>query len=106
MPSTQLTASTKGTTLPSSMADYLSNPAPPYPALSLRLNEQGRVIVRVLISKDGHALEGDIAQSSGFDRLDRAALRAVMAWRYVPGTVDGQARDMWFDVPIHFKPPR
>jgi len=87
------------------MADYLNNPPPPYPALSLRLNEQGKVIVRVLIGKDGRALKGDIVKSSGFERLDRTALKAIMDWHYVPGTVDGQAQDMWFDVPINFKPP-
>lgn len=73
--------------------------------MSLRLNEQGKVVVRVLIGRNGRALDGRIAQSSGFDRLDQAALRAVMSWRYVPGTVDGQAQDMWFDVPVNFKPP-
>lgn len=71
--------------------------------MSLRLNEQGKVVVRVLIGKNGRALNARIAKSSGFDRLDQAALRAVLNWRYVPGTVDGQAQDMWFDAPINFK---
>lgn len=97
--------SPKAVTLPSSMADYLSNPPPNYPVLSLRLNEQGKVVVRVLIGKNGRALDARITQSSGFDRLDQAALRAVLSWRYVPGTVDGQAQDMWFDAPINFRPP-
>jgi protein TonB len=91
--------------LPSSNADYLNNPHPPYPALSLRLNEQGRVIVRVLISKNGSALRGEINQSSGYERLDQAALNAVLGWRFVPGKVDGQLRDLWFDVPVNFKLP-
>jgi len=87
------------------MADYLSNPPPTYPTLSLRLSEQGKVVVRVLIGKNGRALDARIAQSSGFDRLDQAALRAVLNWRYMPGTVDGQPQDMWFDAPINFKTP-
>jgi len=104
-PVTGQRTSPKGVTLPSSMADYLSNPPPTYPTLSLRLSEQGKVVVRVLIGKNGRALDARIAQSSGFDRLDQAALRAVLNWRYMPGTVDGQPQDMWFDAPINFKTP-
>lgn len=88
--------------LPSSVADYLNNPAPIYPAMSQRLGEQGKVVVRVLISKDGSARQGEVLQSSGFDRLDQAALRAVMGWRYVPGQRAGVPQDMWFNVPINF----
>jgi len=91
--------------LPSSQADYLNNPQPPYPALSLRLRESGKVVVRVLIGKNGQALRVDLVQSSGFERLNQSAMKAVLAWRYVPGKVDGQAQDMWFDVPISFKLP-
>ena len=91
--------------LPSSQADYLNNPQPTYPALSLRLRESGKVMVRVLIGRNGQALRGDVVQSSGFERLDQSALRAVLAWRYVPGKVDGQPQDMWFDVPISFRLP-
>jgi protein TonB len=88
--------------LPSSNADYLNNPAPVYPALSRRLGEQGKVVIRVLIGKDGMPKQGNIDQSSGYSRLDQAALRAVMGWRYMPGQRNGTAQDMWFNVPIHF----
>lgn len=88
--------------LPSSNADYLDNPSPAYPAISRRLGEEGKVVIRVLIGRDGMPQQGSIDQSSGYARLDQAALRAVMGWRYVPGQRDGKAQDMWFNVPIHF----
>lgn len=88
--------------LPSSDADYLQNPKPPYPALSKRLGEQGKVVVRVLIGVDGTAQKAEIKQSSGFERLDQAALGTVMRWRYVPGKRAGVPEAMWFNVPINF----
>lgn len=88
--------------LPSSDADYLQNPKPPYPALSKRLGEQGKVVVRVLIGVDGTAQKAEIKQSSGFDRLDQSALATVLRWRYVPGKRAGVPEAMWFNVPISF----
>ncbi len=88
--------------LPSSNADYLQNPKPAYPALSKRMGEQGKVMVRVLIGVDGAAQKAEIRQSSGFERLDQAALNTVLKWRYVPGKRGGVAEEMWFNVPINF----
>jgi len=88
--------------LPSSNADYLQNPKPPYPPISKRLGEQGKVIVRVLIGVDGLPQKAELKQSSGFDRLDRVALDTVLKWRYVPGKRGGVAEAMWFNVPINF----
>ena len=88
--------------LPSSHADYLQNPKPAYPALSKRLGEQGKVVVRVLIGADGMPQKAELRQSSGFERLDQAALATVLKWRYVPGKRAGVAEDMWFNVPISF----
>jgi protein TonB len=88
--------------LPSSDADYLQNPKPAYPAMSKRLGEQGKVVVRVLIGTDGTAQQVELRQSSGYDRLDQAALATVQRWRYVPGKRGGVAEAMWFNVPIHF----
>ena len=88
--------------LPSSNADYLQNPKPAYPALSKRLGEQGKVVVRVLIGADGMPQKAELRQSSGYERLDQAALNTVLKWRYVPGKRGGVAEDMWFNVPINF----
>lgn len=88
--------------LPSTNADYLNNPKPAYPAMSKRAGEQGQVLVRVLIGADGAAQKAEIKSSSGFDRLDRAALATVLQWRYVPGKRGGVAEAMWFNVPINF----
>jgi protein TonB len=89
--------------LPSSNADYLKNPAPVYPALSLRMNEQGQSLVKVLIGSDGQAQRAELAKSSGYDRLDRAAVAAVLQWRFVPGQRGGVAESMWYQVPINWK---
>lgn len=88
--------------LPSSDADYLQNPKPPYPPISKRLGEQGKVVVRVLIGVDGTAQKAEIKQSSGYERLDQAALGTVLRWRYVPGKRAGVPEPMWFNVPINF----
>lgn len=88
--------------LPSSAAEYLQNPKPPYPPISKRMGEQGKVVVRVLIGVDGSAQQAEILQSSGFDRLDQTALNTVLRWRYVPGKRGGVAEAMWFNVPVNF----
>lgn len=88
--------------LPSSNADYLNNPRPPYPPLSKRMGEQGKVVVRVLIDANGVASQAEIRSSSGYERLDQTALQTVLRWRYIPGKRNGVAEAMWFSVPIHF----
>ncbi|WP_293225394.1 energy transducer TonB [Ottowia sp.] len=88
---------------PSSRAAYLNNPAPAYPAMSRRLGESGRVVVRVLIGPDGRAREAHIQKSSGYERLDQVALETARdRWRYVPGTRGGVPEAMWFNVPLNF----
>ena len=88
---------------PSSSAAHLNNPKPAYPAMSKRLGESGRVVVRVLIGPDGRAQDARIQRSSGFVRLDQLALETTRdRWRYVPGTRNGVPEAMWFNVPLNF----
>ena len=89
--------------LPSSDAAYLNNPKPPYPALSRRLGEQGKVVIRVLIGADGKAQQAQVTSSSGFDRLDQAGLQTVLKWQFEPGKRGGIPEAMWFNVPLIFK---
>lgn len=66
------------------------------------MGEQGKVMLRVLISAEGRPEQVEIKQSSGFDRLDRQARDTVLRWRFVPGKRNGVAEAMWYVVPINF----
>ena len=87
---------------PSSDASHLNNPKPVYPAVSKRLGEQGKIVLRVLIGTDGLPQKVEIKQSSGFERLDRQAVDTVTRWRFVPGTRNGVPEAMWYLQPINF----
>jgi periplasmic protein TonB len=65
-------------------ADYLRNPAPAYPAMSRRLHEQGKVLLRVIVRADGSPDNVELHRTSGSARLDTAAVEAVRQWRFVP----------------------
>lgn len=88
--------------LPTVDAEYLHAPKLDYPRMSRKLNEQGRVMVSVYIGVDGLAQKAEVKVSSGFERLDQAALATVRGWRFVPGKRGGVPEAMWFNVPINF----
>lgn len=88
--------------LPNASASYLNNPKPPYPALSKRLGEEGKVVVRAWIDTNGRATQAEIKTSSGYDRLDQTALQTVLNWRYIPGQRAGVPEAMWFNIPLNF----
>lgn len=83
-------------------ADYLQNPKPVYPPMSRRLGEEGKVILRVKVSREGHPLTVEIKQSSGYPRLDEAARNAVERWRFVPARQGDQAIEAAVLVPLNF----
>jgi periplasmic protein TonB len=83
-------------------ADYLDNPAPSYPPLSRRLREHGRVLLRVYVSPEGGATRVEIRESSGYDRLDKAAQDTVQRWRFVPARQGDKGVAAWVLVPISF----
>lgn len=84
-------------------ADYLDNPKPPYPPLSRRMGEQGRVVLRVHVGADGSAGEVLLHSSSGSPRLDESALQTVRRWKFVPARRGTEPLAAWVLVPIAFK---
>lgn len=68
----------------------ISAKPPRYPIESRRKHEQGTVVLTVLVGIDGTVANVSIAKSSGFQRLDSAALDAVARWRWSPATRNGQ----------------
>ena len=73
------------------------------PTAARRREQQGTVTVKVLVGADGSVERAEIADSSGFDALDNAALDTVRArWRFVPARHGGLAVESWVLVPIRF----
>ena len=89
-------------TPPRSDAAHLNNPAPVYPAMSRRLQESGRVVLEVYILANGQVGEVKLRQSSGYKRLDDAAVQAVRNWRYVPARRGDEAIPFWYVQALSF----
>jgi periplasmic protein TonB len=82
---------------------YERPPVVAYPASSRRLNEEGVVIVRVLIDRNGTPAQLRVHKSSGHQRLDDAALAAVRGALFKPYTENGVAAQAYALIPIRFE---
>ncbi len=81
---------------------YLNNPAPNYPRLSRKIGEEGRVLLKVLVSEQGAANTVEVEKSSGYTRLDESAVDAVKRWKFIPARKGAQALSAYVLVPISF----
>lgn len=81
---------------------YLNNPAPKYPSMSRRLGEEGRVLLRVLVSANGAAETVELEKTSGFERLDQAAMDVVKKWSFIPAKKGKEVVSAYVLVPVKF----
>jgi protein TonB len=62
------------------------------------------VILEVYVLETGRVGDARVKQSSGFPKLDEAALREVKrSWRLTPGTENGKPVAMWGQFAVTFK---
>lgn len=87
----------QGDRQPSVDASFRGNRVPDYPPMSRRLGEQGVVILRVLISAEGRAVDVRLLRSSGSERLDRSAMEAIREWRFIPASRGGKPEAAWYE---------
>ncbi len=64
--------------------------APNYPPLSRRMGEEGKLVLRVELDETGQIDKAEVISSSGYARLDNAALETVKSWQCQPPLRDGQ----------------
>jgi protein TonB len=69
-----------------------------YPKVSLMNEEQGVTTMQFLVSADGRVLDSKLDKTSGFKALDRAALSAISACKFKPGSKDGKPDQTWTKV--------
>ena len=82
--------------------NYLRNPPPKYPAESRKLREQGVVLLKVAVTAEGRAADVQLQRSSGFARLDDAALKAVRRWEFNPARLGATPIACAVEVPVRF----
>ena len=75
---------------------------PEYPLTSRQLNESGTVMLNIYVADQGYVSRARIARSSGWPRLDEAALQHARNWRLIPATLNSKPACMWVTVPVVF----
>ena len=69
-----------------------------YPKASLMNEEQGTVSMAFLVSASGEVMDSKVDKSSGYKNLDKAAVKAISACKFKPGTKDGAVAQTWTKV--------
>lgn len=75
-----------------------------YPDLSRRLSEQGTTVLKITIDTSGTVVEADVVKSSGYQRLDEAAVNMVKnKWHYTPAMQYGKPIQFTANINIVWK---
>ena len=77
--------------------------SPVYPRLSRRLGEEGTVWIGVWVSEKGKVEKAEIQKSSGYRRLDAAALKAAKKTHFIPAEKNGHPVATKIELPFCFK---
>jgi protein TonB len=88
--------------IPAGEVAYLVPPPIELPMASRRLNEQGTVMLRVLVGADGQPRQVSLQQSSGHGRLDEQAMWAMKRARFKPQTENGVAIEWIVITPLQY----
>lgn len=76
---------------------------PEYPPASVRKAEEGTVQLLLYVMPNGRVAAAKVSRSSGFPRLDEAAMReAKRSWRFVPATSGGNPVASWGTFAVTF----
>lgn len=106
-PTLDKTASAQEATATFSTASYqlgaAATPKPIYPEESILYGESGVVLLQVEINAQGKVSGMQLGRSSGFKRLDRAAMNSVKHWTFTPALRNQIAVDSQKQVAIRFE---
>jgi protein TonB len=78
------------------------NPKPPYPEVARRRGYEGTVRLKVEVLTSGKVGKIWVKKSSGYEILDRSALKTVKDWRFIPARFGGIPVKSTVIVPITF----
>ncbi|HEY6527715.1 MAG TPA: energy transducer TonB [Cellvibrionaceae bacterium] len=72
---------------------------PDYPSESKKLGEEGVVGMALYLNADGKVQDAKVEKSSGFERLDNAAVKqALKSWKFEPCTDNDKPVACWYKI--------
>ncbi len=77
--------------------------APEYPYQAKRNHQKGKVVVRMLVTRDGQSAKISVHSATPKGVFEKAALSAASRWTFRPGKYKGQAVNTWVLVPFTFE---
>lgn len=81
-------------------AMILSEPQPAYPVLAKQTGTQGEVVLHAIIDREGRVAQVEVV--SGHPLLVKAAVDAVLTWRYRPTMLNGQPVEVETTIRVGF----
>ena len=82
---------------------YVNRGMPDYPQASRESNERGKVGLMISLTRRGKVTDAVVESSSGFPRLDEAAIQYLMTHWHYKANQDGQPMPMAVRVDVNFR---
>lgn len=81
---------------------FVHREMPVYPILARRLGKEGKIVLKLLIDKNGRLLEVEVVESAGFG-FTEAAVAAVKNSTYAPARRNGEKVTTRALIPVRFR---
>jgi TonB family protein len=90
-------------TMPVAIASSSGGCSAYYPPIAMRLGEEGDTELQFTVAANGTVKDVSVANSSGHDMLDQAAVQCAAQWRYKPATRNGVPFDVSRHTVVRFR---
>ena len=80
-----------------------SHQYPEYPDICINKREEGTVVIKYVIGRDGQVTEASIISHAERKEFDQSTLEAIRKWKFRPLLVDGEAMEVVHELTVYFR---
>jgi TonB family protein len=73
-----------------------------YPSAAIKDKKEGKVVLKVFVSKEGRVPKALIEKSSGCDALDSSSLAYTSSLRFIPAKANGLPINIWISILFNY----
>jgi len=80
-----------------------AHPYPEYPDICINTRQEGTVVIKYVIGRNGQVTEASITSHGARKEFDESTLEAIRKWKFRPLLVDGEAMEVVHELTVYFK---